>query len=150
MLPRCPHCRAPHLLDPDALRAAMEKYRKDYRSWRRGATKGSKGEVAKVTEPVESPKKQRESEEARGAPAAVYKEDPVVVVERGPLEAVPLRRLLLEAVARFSAANGVRVDCPPGTGPHKGASMALHVGCTWRDRLCRTRHAFTVRDLEER
>jgi len=48
---RCPHCREPHLLDPDALRAAVDKYRSDYRSWRTGKAGGAKGSVASLTAP---------------------------------------------------------------------------------------------------
>ena len=48
---KCPHCRAPHLLDPDALKAKIEEYRKNYRNWRQGLPKGAQGDVGAVTLP---------------------------------------------------------------------------------------------------
>ncbi|KAH8063664.1 mannitol 2-dehydrogenase [Aureococcus anophagefferens] len=107
----CPHCRAPHLLDPDALRAAMEKYRKEYRSWRTGATKGSKGEVAAVTEPRadESPTKAPARADDDGPVKPPAERPPDVVLEH--VEAAPLGRGALAAAAAFAATRAPGSTC---------------------------------------
>lgn len=48
---RCPVCRHPHLLDPQRLRARNADWRSAYADWRRGRTKGSKGEGAAIVRP---------------------------------------------------------------------------------------------------
>lgn len=47
----CPTCRQPHQLDPDELKARLERYRTKYRSWRAGGVKGCVGEVDAITTP---------------------------------------------------------------------------------------------------
>ena len=123
----CPHCRAPHLLDPDALRAAMEKYRKEYRSWRTGATKGSKGEVAAVTEPRadESPMKAPAPADDDGPVKPPAERPPDVVLEH--VEAAPLGRGALAAAAAFAEGNGSRLDLPPPRPPDI-ANVIAHIG----------------------
>ena len=68
----CPTCRTPHLLDPDALKAKLEKYRSDYRSWRAGGVRGVKGEVEKISAPppiTESPPKKKITDQCKASEA---------------------------------------------------------------------------------
>ena len=69
---KCPNCRVPHELDPDALRAAFERYRADYRSWRTGAPAGAKGAFSDLTSPA-APAEDAEAK-AEAAPVKVVVE----------------------------------------------------------------------------
>ena len=47
----CPQCRAPALLDVDQMMEAFEAHRDGYASWRKGGTRGARGEPADIRLP---------------------------------------------------------------------------------------------------
>lgn len=48
---KCPLCRTEHILDPTILRERRDKFRADYRDWRKGSSRGAVGEVSDVSVP---------------------------------------------------------------------------------------------------